>query len=394
MDLTNIIEKTYSKAVEIYRHLHMHPELSEEEVKTADYICQTLESHHIPYKRGIAGQGITALVAGKGPGCIGTRADMDALPVTEDSGLPYTSANSGVMHACGHDMHMAILLGTGIVLKEIEDQLPGSVKLIFQPAEETIGGAYQMIKEGVLTEPAVSAVIGLHVDPTCETGSILLRSGPMNAAVNDFTMVIKGKQCHGAQPERGIDPIVIAADIIMNLQTVASRFTPATNPVVVSIGRIQGGTACNIIPGEVMLQGTLRAIENETFRSIQERVQQLAAGIAAAYGASVTFSWMETPFPPLINDDSIVKIIEETADSCLGSGKVHHMAEPSMGADDFAFFTEAASGAYFNLGCTPAGKTAYPVHNEHFVADEEAILSGIKIEVHTALALLSKTSAK
>lgn len=392
MDLTNIIKNTYTEVVEVYRHLHMHPELSEQERETADYICKTLDAHGIPYQRDIAGNGITALIRGGGGGCIGIRADIDALAINETTGVPYASANPGVMHACGHDMHTAMLLGTGIVLSEIADQLPGSVKLIFQPAEETTGGAHQMIEEGVLQQPAVSAMIGLHVDPAFETGSIIMRKGVMNAAVNDFTMQIKGKQCHGAQPERGIDPIVVAADMIMTLQTIATRFTAATNPVVVSIGSIHGGSGCNIIPGEVTMQGTLRAVSKETLNSIKDRVEQIAAGTAATYGASVEFSWMETPFPPLINDDAVVDLVEKVAEDLHFA--VHHMPETSMGADDFAFFTEAVSGAYLNLGCAPKGETLYPLHNGNFIGDEKALSAGMEMEIRVALALLEKNSIR
>ena len=390
MDLTNIIENTCAEVVEIYRHLHMHPELSEQEKETAAYICQTLDAHNIPYQRNIAGHGISALVKGSGSGCIGIRADIDALAISETTEVPYASVNPGVMHACGHDMHTAILLGTGIVLSEIADQLPGSVKLIFQPAEETTGGAHQMIEAGVLLQPDVSAMIGLHVDPAFETGSIIMRKGAMNAAVNDFTMQIKGQQCHGAQPERGIDPIVVAADMIMTLQTVATRFTAATNPVVVSIGSIHGGSGCNIIPGEVTMQGTLRAVSKETLTAIQKRVEQIAAGTAATYGASVEFSWMETPFPPLINDDKVIDIVEQAAKDV--QFVVHPMPETSMGADDFAFFTEAVPGAYFNLGCAPKGTKLSPLHNGNFIGDEKALSAGMKIELQTVLALLDKYS--
>ena len=249
-----------------------------------------------------------------------------------------------------------------------------------------------MIEAGVLQQPAVSAMIGLHVDPAFETGSIVLRRGVMNAAVNDFTMEIKGKQCHGAQPERGIDPIVVAADMIMTLQTIATRFTAATNPVVVSIGSIQGGTGCNIIPGEVIMQGTLRAVSNETLDSIKNRVEQIAAGTTATYGASAQFEWMETPFPPLINDDGVIDIVEKAADD-IGFA-VHHMPETSMGADDFAFFTEAVPGAYFNLGCAPKGATLSPLHNGNFIGDEKALCAGMEIELQTVLALMEKNSKR
>lgn len=392
MDLKNMIEKANEKAVEVFRHLHMNPELSEQEKNTEDFICRFLEDLNIPYRRGVAGHGIIGLVSGKGDTCIGIRADIDALPVTENTNLPYQSQSCGVMHACGHDMHISILLGTAVVLKELADNgsLCGSVKLFFQPAEESIGGAHRMILEGALQDPAVSSVIGLHVDPSCEVGSLSFRSGPMNAAVDDFSATIRGKQCHGAHPENGIDPIVTAANIIMNLQTIASRSHAATEPVVVSIGQINGGTGCNIIPDEVKITGTLRALKDETLEFIKQKTMNIAKSTASMYGASVDFSWMNTPFPPLINNAEICGILNETVKSCDYVHTVHHMPEPSMGADDFAFFTNAVPGAYFNIGCTKPGKEWYPLHSDKFVAEPETILGGIEIEVRCALALLEK----
>ena len=410
MNLTKSIEKANERAVEFFRHLHAHPELSEKEENTADFICSILNELQIPCRRSRTDCSVTGFIAGADSGktdktadggaasdiCIGIRADIDALPVCENTGLSYQSQNPGVMHACGHDMHTAILLGAAIVLKELADagKLAGSVKLLFQPAEESIGGADAMIKAGAMENPKVNKTIGLHVNPSEETGTATFCSGPMNAAVDDFSCRIQGRQAHGAKPEEGVDSIVAAADIIMRLQTVVSRMTAPTNPVVITIGQIHAGTAPNIIPDSVTLGGTLRALNNETLDFLRCKTEETAKSTAAFYGAEAEFLWMNTPFPPLINDAEVTEILEKAAESCPHIHTVKHLARPDMGADDYAFFTQAAPGSYFTLGCTKKGETGYPLHNEKFAADPAAILAGIEIEVCGVLKLLEESSAK
>lgn len=392
MDINNRIEQANKKAKEFLHHLHRHPELSEQEKATADYICEILTRYDIPFRRNIAGHGITAVICGNGDRCVGIRADIDALPVTENSGLSYSSECPGVMHACGHDLHTAILLASGIVLKELADagELPGKVKLIFQPSEETIGGAHAMITEGVLEDPAVSSMIGLHVNPSCETGTATVKSGPMNAAVHDFFLDIQGRQTHGATPENGVDPIVIAADIIMNLQNIVSRLTSPVDSAVVTVGQIHSGTACNIIPDTASLGGSVRALSNEMLEFVKKKVEEIATASAAVYGASVSITWRGTAFPPLLNDKEVTDILEDTAGSCPHIDQLRHMEKPSMGADDFAFFTEALPGSYFTLGCSKKGAERYPLHSDKFAADEEALIGGIEMEVNAVLALLAR----
>ncbi len=399
MDLKKLIENAYFTAGEWYHCLHKNPELSEQETNTADLICGVLDDLKIEYRRNIAGHGILAIIRGeascangneteKPSPCVAIRADIDALPVEEHSGLPFCSKNPGVMHACGHDLHTAILLGAAMVLQQIRKQFMGSIKLIFQPAEETIGGAERMLKEGIFSNPNVTSVIGLHMDPTCETGVLSLREGPMNAAVDDLSVTVIGKQCHGAHPEQGVDPIVIAADIILALQTIVSRATAPTTPAVVTIGQIRGGTGSNTIPEKVFLEGTLRSLTKEGLSELKARASKIAELTAAKYGGTVEISGMDTPFPPLCNDATVCAVLEQTAKDCQNIRGIYHMPEPSMGADDFAFFSEEAKGAYFNLGCTKKGETGYPLHSDRFSADEAVILSGIELEVKAALALL------
>lgn len=399
MDLKKLIEKAYFRGTEWYHYLHINPELSEQETNTADFICSVLDDLKIDYRRDIAGHGVLAIIrgqmspdalgkTGRDVPCVAIRADIDALPVEEHSGLPFCSKNPGVMHACGHDLHTAILLGAAMVLQQIREQFCGNVKLIFQPAEEGIGGAERMLKEGIFENPKVTSVIGLHMDPTCETGILSLREGPMNAAVDDLSITVIGKQCHGAHPEQGIDPIVIAADIVMALQTIVSRSTAPTTPAVVTIGQIQGGTSSNTIPEKVLLNGTLRSLSKEGLVELKNRASKMAQLTAAKYGGSVEISGMDTPFPPLCNNAEVCAVLEQSARDCENIHGIYHMPEPSMGADDFAFFSEEAKGAYFNLGCTKKGETGYPLHSDRFAADESVILSGIELEVKAALALL------
>ena len=399
MDLSKAINKADEQAVKIFQYLHAHPDLSGKEQNTADYICSILNDLQIPYKRNAADCSVIGVIAGadtdageNSGSCIGIRADIDALPVCESTGLSYQSQNPGVMHACGHDMHTAILLGTAMVLKEMADakELSGSVKLLFQPAEESTGGADAMIKAGAMENPFVHKTIGLHVNPSEETGTVTFCSGPMNAAVDDFSCRIQGRQAHGAKPEDGVDSIVAAADIIMRLQTVVSRMTEPINPVVITVGQIHAGTAPNIIPDSVTLGGTLRALNLETLDFLRRKTEEITKSTTAFYGAEAEFSWMDTPFPPLINDAKVTDTLAEAAESCPHIHTVKYLTKPDMGADDYAFFTQAAPGSYFTLGCTKKGSVGYPLHNEKFIADPDAILAGIEIEVNGVLRLLAE----
>ncbi len=382
----------YPVAVKIRRHLHSHPELSQNEKNTSEYVCSILDEHGIPYTAGVAGYGVVAQIGDVSGGrkCVAIRADMDALPVCEATGLEYASENPGVMHACGHDVHTAILLSTGILLKKLDDEgkLNGAVKLFFQPAEETIGGAAPMIEAGFLKNPDVSAVTALHVDPEYPAGTIVLKYGPMNAATGSFSLTIRGKSCHGAHPDGGIDSIVVSAQVITALQSISSRFMAPTTPVVVTIGAINGGTAGNIIAGEVVMRGTIRALDMDTMANAKNLFTQIAENTAAAYGASAEVDWADDSYPALINDDDVTKAVEDTVDEYLGHEMVRFMPEPSLGADDFAFFTESVKGTYFNLGVTKDGDPVYSLHNEHFAPAEEAMLNGIIIQAASAIKLL------
>ena len=316
---------------------------------------------------------------------------MDALPVTECTGLEYASKTTGVMHACGHDMHTSILLGTGMLLKSLESEIDaagGAVKLFFQPAEETVGGAERMIKEGALEDPRVEAVIALHVDPYHAPGTTVLCYGPMNAQTQGFKLFVHGRSCHGAHPDLGVDAIVMASDIVLSLQTLSSRFNAPTTPVIVTIGTIKAGTAANIVAGEVEMRGTMRALTPEVMDANKKRFEELIAGVASGYGGSAEVIWASDGYPALINDDEVTDIVKESAAELFGPDSVATMKEPSLGGDDFAFFTKAVKGCYFNIGVTEPGAPVYALHNEHFAPSEEAMKTGIAVETLAALKLL------
>ncbi len=392
MDILKSVENIYPQAVEWRRHLHAHPELSGQEVETSKYICSILDELGISYKAEIGGHGVVAQI-GHGNKAIGIRADIDALPVSEDTGLDYSSVNPGIMHACGHDMHAAILLGTGALLKEIEeeiDAMDGAIKLFFQPAEEGIGGAQPMINDGCMENPKVERVIALHVDPSNDLGTVVLKYGAMNAQTQGFRLKVIGKSCHGAHPEGGIDAIVMASEMVTALQTIPSRYNAPTTPCIVTVGTFHGGNAGNIVAGEVEMTGTLRALESSVMDRNKELFEQISSGIASAYGGSIELTWDDDFYPALINDDQVTSLIEECTRELFGEEALRFMPEPSLGGDDFAFFNSLVPGSYFNIGTTPVGEEWYSLHNEHYAPKEEAMKTGIAIEVTVGLKLLKE----
>ena len=384
------VDSIYPEIVKIRRQLHENPELSQQEKETSALVCKVLDEHGISYQSGIAGYGVVAQI-GHGSRAVGIRADMDALPVCENTGLPYASKVEGVMHACGHDMHTAILLGTAMLLKELEPEInsnDSAVKLFFQPAEETIGGAKQLIEAGCMENPKVDKVIALHIDPNYKAGTVVLKYGPMNAATQEFEVTVNGKGCHGAHPEGGVDAIVMASNIVTSVQTISSRFNAPTTPVIVTIGKFQAGEAPNVIAGTAKLKGTMRALEPEVIDSIRNKFAQIVDGICAAYGGSADIYWHNDGYPALINSDSVCALVEGVARELYGDEAIAIMPEPSLGADDFAYFAMAADSCYFNIGVTPENEDSYPLHNEHLAPSEEAMKVGIAVETCSVLRLL------
>jgi amidohydrolase len=390
------------------RDFHQHPELGNRETRTSKVIADELRRLGYDVKTGVAHTGIVAVLKGGLPGpVVALRADMDALPVTEQGDLPFKSTAKapwngqevGVMHACGHDNHMAILLGAATVLARLKAQLPGSVKLIFQPAEEgppsgEEGGAELMVKEGVLQAPAVDAIFGLHVFPN-SVGTIEYRSGPLMASGDGFTIRIKGKQTHGAVPWGGIDPIVIGAQIVMALQTIVSRSVNITEaPAVVTIGAFNGGNRFNIIPETVELLGTVRAFDEAVRKDIHRRIRDITMKTAEAAGATAEIT-MGIGYPATINDTVLTEKMVPTLRRVAGADNVR--VGPLTGtAEDFSYYQHKVPGMFFFLGVTPKGidpKTVPQNHSPLFFADESALPLGVRAMTNLALDYLYGTKA-
>ena len=383
------IEQVYEEVLAFRRDLHMHPELSEQEIRTEEKICSRLDALQIPYQRGIAGHGGCAVIRGNtADRTVGIRADIDALPVTEQTGLAYASLNTGVMHACGHDMHTAILLGTAAILKQNADTLPGTVKLFFQPSEETIGGAKQMIDAGCLEDPHVENVIALHVDPMTDLGKLKFTKGCMNAATTEMELTVRGKACHGAHPDTGIDVLPPACSIVAALQTIVSRNLAPTTPAVVTVGTFQSGTAKNVISGEAKLGGTIRALDLDVMAYLKKRVQKIAVDTAEAYGTSCEV-FFEDSYPPLRNSDELSALLLPAMEEVFGTENILRNEIPSLGADDFSYFTQTCRGLYFDLGThDPCSDEYFPLHSEHFAPQEEAVKVGMLAELTAVYTIL------
>ncbi|MBR6766357.1 MAG: amidohydrolase [Clostridia bacterium] len=387
-DNLEMARSVFAEAVQLRHHLHQNPELSGEEHNTLAFIVEYLKSLGVNYR--VHGNGGVTATIGQGSRAVGVRGDMDALPVQEDTGLEWASCVPGVMHACGHDVHTAILMGAAKMFKTIEDELPCAVKLFFQPAEETVGGAKDMIDEGCMENPNVDRVLGIHVDPTIPLGSALFLPGKMNAAVIDLKITVCGSGCHGAHPEQGIDAIVTAAHIITALQTIDSRLTAPTEPVVVTIGSIHGGTGSNIVAGEVILKGTVRVLSMDTAAVVKKHLRTIITSVAAAWGAQADIELIDN-YPALVNDKAVTNLMAEEARRLIGEKNVILADTPSMGADDFAYFTNAAPGCYFNIGTAEPGKPLEALHSATYAPHDDCILTGLALVSAGLWALMEKS---
>lgn len=382
------------------RNIHQHPELGNRETRTAGLVADRLRGLGLEVRSGVAHTGVVAVLRGAKPGpVIALRADMDALPVTEPAGLPFASKvrtlhngqNVGVMHACGHDVHVAMLLGVATVLARLRRDLPGTVKFLFQPAEEgppagEEGGAEFMIKEGALDDPRPDAIFGMHVEPG-PSGRLEVRSGATLAGSDALRIVVHGRQSHGAAPWRGIDPVVIAAQILLGLQTITSRQVDlTTGPAVVTIGTIQGGVRANIIPDSVVMTGTIRTFDAAMRTDIHARVKRTAEGIAGAAGATATVSIDRSSFLTW-NDPALTRRMQSTLRRVLGDTAVTEARVLTV-SEDFSAYTQVVPGMYFFLGITPSGQDpalAAPTHSPLFFADERAFPVGVRAMAHLAM---------
>ena len=381
------------------RHLHAHPELSNREVETAKYIAARLRGLGLEPRTGIAKTGVVAVIRGGKPGpVVALRADMDGLPVREETDLPFASKATGeyegqkvgVMHACGHDTHMAILLATAKVLTSVRDRLPGSVKLIFQPAEEGVpaeerpAGAEAMVAEGVLDDPKVEAIFGLHAFANVPTGVVAYRSGPFMAAADSFEILVRGRQTHGAAPWNGVDPIVVGSQIVTVLQTIVSRHVNITKlPAIVTVGQFQSGVRNNIIPDAARLVGTIRTFDDEVPKDIHARVTRIAENIAAAAGAKAEVR-ITRGYPVTSNDPALTARMLPTLERAA-PGKVRE-SEVITGAEDFTYYQRRVPGLFVFLGITPPGEVgrAPQNHSPRFMVDEDALVTGVRTLAHLA----------
>jgi amidohydrolase len=389
------------KVIACRRDIHEHPELGNREVRTAKLIADRLRELKIEVRENVAHTGVVGLLRGGKPGrVVGLRADMDALPVTEQVDLPFASKvrttyngqEVGVMHACGHDAHVAILLGVAEVLAGIRDQLPGTVKFLFQPAEEGApqgeeGGAELMVKEGALDNPKVDAVFGLHVTSRYPVGEIEYKPEGMMAAVDSFKIVVKGKQTHGAYPWLGVDPIVVASQIVLGLQTIPSRQVDSTlAPSVVTVGAIHGGVRNNIIPDSVEMIGTIRSLDAKMRDDIHARIKRTVENIAASAGATAEVT-ITTGYPITYNDPALTEKIAPTLRRVAGAQNVR-VVNATLGAEDFSFFQQKVPGLFFWLGTRPKNQTAEEAASNHsplFYVDESGLGLGVRAMAHVAV---------
>lgn len=376
--------------VDVRRDFHRHPELGMEEFRTREQIERYLEEMGIPYETGIANTGVVGLIQGGREGkTVALRADMDALPITEQNDVPYKSTVPGKMHACGHDAHMAILLGAAKLLNETKMQLTGNVKLLFQPAEETVGGAKPMIEAGVLEDPSVDAIFGLHIAPEIPVGEIGVRYGQMNASSDTIHITVKGHHAHGAYPHTGTDAVVISAHVITALQSIVSRNVDPRQSAVISIGVIQGGTQSNIIAAEVNMTGTVRTFDPAVRELVLKRIEEVLAHTTRSMGGDYVFERGNDGYIALMNDDAMVDIVKKSGEKLLGEDHVHHISLPSMGVEDFSFFAEAVPAAFYRLGCRNEAKgIVHGVHTSRFDIDEDCLPLGAALQVQNVLHFL------
>ena len=377
--------------LDVRRDLHRHPELAYGELRTSERIQKVLGELGINYKAGSAGgTGVVGLLGNPDGPCVGLRADMDALPIVEASGVSFSSENAGVMHACGHDTHMAMLLGAARVLKENEADLKGCIKLVFQPAEEGGAGAKKMCEEGVLENPRVERMFGMHVWPLLETGVVGLRDGAFLASATFFDIFVRGVGGHAAMPNLVVDPIVAAAQIVTNLQSIVSRERDPFGSDVVSISAFNGGDTYNVIPPEVHLKGTVRSLSLEGQAANIKRIDEIAKAIGTAHRCEVEVNFPGTTYPPTVNDARALKTARAAARRVVQE-KDLVVVLPTMGGEDFAFYAQEVPSAFAALGIRNEAKgSTFCLHHPQFNVDEDALPVGAAMHVEFALGALEE----
>lgn len=387
-EILRLVETRHDELVTLRREFHAYPELSFQEQRTAGRIAELLAQAGLEVRTGVGRTGVSALLRGARPGKrLLVRADIDALPIEERTGAPYQSRHPGVMHACGHDGHAAVGVITAQLLASLRDQLSGEVQFVFQPAEETIGGAKAMLEDGVLAERQPDACLALHIWNLLPAGTVGVREGPLFAATDQFTIRVLGRGGHGAMPHQCIDPIPVAAQIILALQTIVSREVSPFESAVVTVGTMNAGSAFNIIAPEAVLHGTVRTFDRQLQLRIKERMETLVQAIATAGRATAEFDY-QMPCPAVVNDPQVTAFVRGVATQVLGERQVL-VADPTMGGDDMSFFLQRIPGCYFLVGgANPSGQTAGH-HNPEFDFDERCLGVGTAVLCASALKYLA-----
>lgn len=392
MDIISESKQLQAELVGMRRDLHRIPELGLELPKTRKYVTEKLDAMGVEYTLNEGDSGIIAYInRGKAGKCVALRADMDALPISEETGVDYASQHEGRMHACGHDSHTSMLLGAAKLLKAHEAELKGEVRLIFQTAEELSKGAQVMLENGAMK--GVDAVFGTHIgtiiDKAIPAGTFIVCPGPIMASFDRFVITVKGRGCHGSTPEKGVDPINIAAHIVLGLEAIIAREFNANVPAVVTIGKIQGGSQYNVIPDTVVIEGTTRSLDEAVRRRMAERIEQISKSSAQAFGGDADF-FMDWGAAPVVNDDAMAALAAESAKKVLGEDRViTHVAQPNMGGEDFAFYLGEVPGAFMFLSSSNHEKgTDVSHHNSRFNVDEDVFWEGTAVFAQIAMDFL------
>lgn len=371
--------------ISLRREIHMNPELAFDEYETAKRICAILDKYQIPYVSGIAGTGVVATVGTKDEKVLLVRADIDALPINEKTDLPFASQNDGIMHACGHDIHIASVLATALLLKKHEDQLNGSVKFVFQPAEEGVGGALPMIEEGIMDNPKVTCAIAGHIDPKLETGKIKIKSGALMASPDDFAIKFIGKSTHGAEPQNGINPIPAAAEMTLKLGEIARKLSKGIN--VLSVCTVMANGNVNIIPEDAVIKGTFRSFSEEDRKEACDLIKAVSEEIAQKYSVQLEYEY-HFLYPPVVNEKTTTENLISISEQILGKENIIIMDKPLMTGEDFAYFCKHAPSALVWYGAK-CDNYDFPLHSANMVANEDAIEVSTRIFFEFAMNYLN-----
>ena len=379
--IKELAEALKPRLIEIRRHIHAHPELSGQEHQTAAYVAGVLSSCGIVVQEAVGKTGLIGELVGlTDERLVAIRTDMDALPITERTSLEFTSRRQGIMHACGHDVHTTVGLGTAMVLSQLGEVFPGNTRFLFQPAEEIAQGAKWMVKDGAMND--VSAIFSVHVFPSIPAGSIGIRYGALTAAADDLEIIIMGESGHGARPHEAIDAIWIASQVITTLQQAISRTQNPLRPMVLTIGQISGGRASNVIADQVRLTGTVRSLHPDTHADLPAWIESIVASVCNTFGARYEINYRRG-VPSVQNDLALTQLLEASAKEAWGSDRVQILPEPSLGSEDFSIYLQHAPGTMFRLGVGFRDKQNYPLHHPQFEVDESAIVTGVVTLAHT-----------